>query len=188
MIAPMSATAALREEHVLILEALDVLEAAAAGGGDDGGKAEPWRALLDWLHDFADARHHAKEELWLFPALEIAGVPHPGGPLSVMLEEHERGRALVRALRVAAPAERSGLARDYARLLRAHIAKENDILFDLADALLEPGAVETLVRAYAEADAAQGDALAPEAAAATLHRLAGVLAPGAGASSAGAWT
>jgi hemerythrin-like domain-containing protein len=177
MIAPMTATAALREEHVLILKALDLLEAAATQPIEDGAGGDAWATLLDWLHGFADARHHAKEECWLFPALEVAGVPHQNGPLAVMLAEHEQGRGLIRALREAPSTRRSALAREYAQLLRAHIDKENEILFELADAVLEPGAVQEVVRAYAAADAEHGAALAPEAAEATLQRLAVVLTP-----------
>jgi hemerythrin-like domain-containing protein len=175
MIAPIVATAALRAEHVLILRALDVLEAAAERDGE--GQADPaWVALTEWLRDFADARHHAKEERLLFPALEAAGVPRPGGPIEVLLEEHEQGRALVGALREAAPAQRPELAREYGRLLRAHIAKEDEILFDLADAMLDPPAVAAFVRASAAADLEQGPMAVLEVAEAALDRLAGRLA------------
>jgi hemerythrin-like domain-containing protein len=93
-----------------------------------------------------------------------------------MLEEHEQGRALIAALREAAPAQRPELAREYGRLLRAHIAKEDEILFDLADALLDPPAVEALVRASAAADLEQGPMAVLDAAEAALDRLAAMLA------------
>jgi hemerythrin-like domain-containing protein len=149
----MSATASLREEHAVILQTLDVLEGLAGRAADD---VDPlaWPRLLAWLGSFADERHHAKEERLLFPALEAAGLPRDGGPIAVMLEEHEAGRALVRAMGEAPVAERRRLAREYACLLRAHIAKENDVLFELADALLGPREVERLLRAYEAADLA----------------------------------
>jgi hemerythrin-like domain-containing protein len=178
MIAPMSPTATLREEHVIILKALDVLETAVERRAAAEPAADPWAALIDWLRGFADARHHAKEERLLFPALEAAGVPRAGGPVEVMLEEHELGRALLRDMREAAPAGRAALAREYVRLLRAHIAKENEVLFELADAVLDAAAVDALVRAYATADLEQGAATEPEAAEAALERLATRLAGG----------
>jgi hemerythrin-like domain-containing protein len=179
MIAPMTATAALREEHVVILQALEVLETAAVVHGDGDARGQAWAALLDWFHDFADVRHHSKEERWLFPALEVAGMPRVGGPLAVMMDEHEQGRNLLRALREASAPRRPVLARAYADMLRAHIAKENDVLFELADALLDRGSVDVLLRAYASANEEQGPDFAPDRAAVALHRLAERFAPGA---------
>ncbi len=173
MSAAPSATAALRDEHQVILKALDVLAAAA----ERLARAEPvpeaaWSGLLEWLRSFADARHHAKEERWLFPALEAAGVPRAGGPIGVMLEEHDLGRALVRGMRKGPAAARAAGARTYVDLLRAHIHKENDVLFELADALLDARAVEALARDYAAADLEQGASSEPAAAEAALARLA----------------
>ena len=92
-------TEVLREEHRVILRALGVLEAAAARLA--GGRPLPegwWPEIIAWLRSFADKNHHAKEETSLFPAMVKAGVPSDGGPIGVMLEEHQRGRALVRAM------------------------------------------------------------------------------------------
>jgi len=48
--------------------------------------------LVDYLH-YVDRCHNHKEELHLFPKLEAKGMPRHGGPLGVMLQEHERGAA-----------------------------------------------------------------------------------------------
>jgi hemerythrin-like domain-containing protein len=172
-----SATATLRLEHAMILQALAVLEAAAArGAAGEPPPPDAWAALVDWLRGFADARHHAKEERLLFPALEAAGVPRAGGPIDVMLEEHAVGRGLVREMGEALPAERCRHAMDYVRLLRAHIAREDEILFEIADTVLTPPAVEALVLAYAAAEVELGPALALDAAQAALAPLAASLA------------
>jgi hemerythrin-like domain-containing protein len=169
----MTATGVLREEHCVILKALDVLEATAERLVVDASVPEPaWSALLDWFGRFADARHHAKEERLLFPALEAAGVPRAGGPIGVMLEEHDLGRALVRGMWKGPAAARAAGARTYVDLLRAHIHKENDVLFELADVLLDARAVEALARDYAAADREQGPSTEPAAAEAALARLA----------------
>ncbi len=134
-------TDVLRDEHGLILRGLDVLETAA--GRLEAGQEPPdgwWEDALDWLRSFADRTHHAKEEDLLFPAMIRAGLPSAGGPIDVMLEEHERGRALVRAMSVSTGAARAAAAREYVALLRAHIDKENEVLFPLADAVLADGA------------------------------------------------
>jgi hemerythrin-like domain-containing protein len=99
-------------------------------------------ALLGFLTGFADAHHHGKEEEILFPALEEAGFPRDAGPVGVMLHEHVQGRGLIAALREAAPraggspderAQFAATARAYAQLLSAHIDKENQVLFRIAE-------------------------------------------------------
>jgi len=90
----MTPTDLLREEHRVILRALDLVETAARGL--TAGTVLPevwWLEIIAWLRGFADRNHHAKEETSLFPAMVKAGVPSMGGPIGVMLEEHERGRA-----------------------------------------------------------------------------------------------
>jgi hemerythrin-like domain-containing protein len=57
-----------------------------------------FRQGVDFVRNFADRCHHAKEEENLFPRMEARGVPRDGGPIGVMLFEHEEGRAYVRAI------------------------------------------------------------------------------------------
>ncbi|MBL8179134.1 MAG: hemerythrin domain-containing protein [Bryobacterales bacterium] len=97
---------------------------------------------LDFFAAFADGSHHHKEERVLFPMLEAAGVPAHGGPIAVMLHEHDLGRRCLSDVRnnieaaksgspAAAAAIRSAFA-GYAELLRRHIWKEDNILFEMA--------------------------------------------------------
>ena len=169
-------TEVLREEHRVILRALGVLEAAAARLA--GGWPLPegwWPEIIAWLRTFADKNHHAKEESSLFPAMVKAGVPSDGGPIGVMLEEHQRGRALVRAMEAGEPAARAAKAREYVTLLREHIDKENGVLFPLADAVLDEAAQRALQREFDAVEAEQGrDASIPHAEAA-VERLAAAL-------------
>ena len=99
---------------------------------------------VDFIRNYADKYHHAKEEDFLFPAMEEAGVPAEGGPIGAMLAEHDEGRGYVRTAAEAIDAYRGGDAaagkiiaanlRNYAGLLESHIAKENQILYPIADA------------------------------------------------------
>jgi hemerythrin-like domain-containing protein len=142
-------TEILRDEHAVILRALDAVEAAAARL--EQGQPPPeswWTAMIAWLRAFADRTHHAKEERALFPAMVKAGIPSEGGPIGVMLAEHVEGRALIEGLAEPDPGRRARSARAYVALLRAHIAKENEVLFPLADAVLEPGAQGALRRDF----------------------------------------
>lgn len=173
----MTPTEILREEHRVILRALDLLETAAprlAPGGllPDGW----WPRLIAWLRAFADANHHAKEERCLFPALAKAGVPAEGGPVQVMLEEHVQGRGFIRAMEAGDPAGRAEAARRYARLLRDHIDKEHGVLFPLTDAVLDDRAQQALEREFEIVEAEQGRQVSIAHAEAEIERLAKGLA------------
>ena len=154
----MEATQELVAEHNAVLLALQILEkigaALAVQRDPTSGHLEQ---LLDFFKGFVDRCHHGKEEDVLFPALERCGVLRQGGPIGVMLMEHEAGRGYVKAMtdglgrlrrgEADAAAAIRGHALAYSDLLRAHIHKENDVLFAMADRLLPPDVVrEMLVR------------------------------------------
>jgi hemerythrin-like domain-containing protein len=154
-----SATDVLRDEHRLILRALASLEVAAGRLG--GGGALPvglWEEAAGWLATFADRNHHAKEEDALFPAMVKAGAPARGGPIDVMLEEHAEGRRLLGAMQTGPAAARAASARRYIALLREHIDKENDVLFPLADAVLDERDQAEVVREFAVTEVELADA------------------------------
>lgn len=130
-------TGRLREEHEVILRALTLLE--RLGQRFEAGESVD-REGLAWLREFfgtfADRCHHGKEEQHLFPALERQGIPREGGPLGVMLSEHEEGRALIRAMAQGDDRQAAAAIRQYVALLRAHIEKENGVLFPMAEHVL----------------------------------------------------
>lgn len=163
-------TTVLRDEHTLILRALDALE-AAAGLTAAGGRIDDawWTRTLAWLRRFADANHHEKEERLLFPALEQAGIPNAGGPIGVMLREHTEGRALIAAMQEGP--DRAASARAYVGLLRAHISKENNVLFELADAVLGENTRASLARRFDAVAAELGRDASLTDAAAELSRI-----------------
>ena len=172
-----TATEVLRDEHALILGALDALERAAGRSLTGAGPPAPWwDEALAWLRAFADLNHHAKEETLLFPEMIRAGVPSVGGPIAVMLEEHERGRTLIRAIEQCAGASRATPALEYVALLRAHIEKENEVLFALADAVL----TDEEQRALTERFAASEHTIGPGDADAAVDRLTAGLQVGVG--------
>ena len=119
-----------------------------------------WKKALDFISNFADQCHHLKEEKLLFPAMEAHGIPLEGGPIGVMLMEHEEGRSHVRAMRAAVEGlergETGGVesllshARGYLRLLKEHIQKEDEILFMIADDCIPPGEQTALLKSFEE--------------------------------------
>lgn len=137
-------TEILSDEHRVIERVLDALQRLTAVPVNP--LLEQWRKALDFFRHFADQCHHFKEEKVLFPALEEHGIPREGGPIGMMLAEHEEGRGHVRSMidAVEQVAKGNGAAsttlldhaRAYVTLLREHIQKEDDILFRMADEVI----------------------------------------------------
>ena len=113
---------------------------------------------VDFLRGFADRCHHYKEEQHLFPLLASKGLPVEGGPIGVMLREHDEGRAYIRAMDEAIKRYQAGdqralrdlasAARSYTQLLRAHIQKEDTVLFQLANQALTADEQQTLAETF----------------------------------------
>lgn len=149
----------LMNEHRRIERALDALEifAGRVARGEDAGRDEVGR-FARFFSEFADARHHGKEEDLLFATMVEAGFPKETGPIAVMLHEHGIGREAVGTLRRLAAgagslsaADRTDLveaATAYAGMLRAHIRKEDRILYPMAEAHLAPERFAALADAF----------------------------------------
>src|SRR5512141_2172260 len=129
-------TQALVHEHQLIVRMLAVLEQRADQTGR--GDYTNYRFYLDaadFIRNYADRFHHAKEEDVLFAALVANGMPQNNSPVAAMLMEHDHGRAFVKEMAEAAQSAlqgEAGLDRQlaenalaYVALLREHIAKED---------------------------------------------------------------
>lgn len=155
----MKATEILMGEHRVIERVLNALETAAQRL-EEGKDLRPafFTDAAEFIKGFADGCHHHKEEGVLFKTLVDSGFPSQGGPISVMLMEHEQGRAYTRALLEAAQRLAAGdaaarrevieNARGYASLLRHHIAKEDNILFRMADQALPPAAQDQVLEGF----------------------------------------
>ncbi|MCL5104543.1 MAG: hemerythrin domain-containing protein [Armatimonadetes bacterium] len=157
----MSATDILSHEHRAIEIVLYAMEKAAArlesGEEVDRSFVED---CLDFAMGFADKCHHAKEEEVLFPLLQERGIPRDGGPIGVMLHEHDEGRHFIKCINKHLDAWTAGdysartpLAQElngYANLLRSHIAKEDQALFVMASGVLSDEDNERLIKAFDE--------------------------------------
>jgi len=147
----------LTAEHRVIEAVLDTIERELAGGAPPAMRADFWLQVADFVANYADRRHHGKEEDELFPLLHEAGLPEGDGPVAVMLHEHAEGRTLIGRLRTAAengqPEETYAAARAYVHLLRDHITKEDQVLFEMARQMLSDDQVERLRAAFPRVDA-----------------------------------
>lgn len=155
----MKATDILSSEHRVIERVIAALEIAA----DRLETGQPVRVeffldAAEFIKGFADGCHHLKEEGVLFPAMTANGLPQQGGPVGVMLLEHEQGRVFTRAMRAAAEQALNGdrtatdeilrNARGYAALLRQHILKEDHVLFPMAGKVIPAEQHETIFEGF----------------------------------------
>ena len=156
----MKATDELKNEHQGIELMLKILNRVAEQY-QKGGKIPEAHidGILSFLSIFVDKCHHGKEEEYLFPAMEAAGIPNKNGPIGVMLMEHQQGRQLVSKLKKAITTSGTSsvsvespsiqeIIHEYTSLLTQHIAKENTVLFPMADANLNSDKDNELFEAF----------------------------------------
>ncbi len=133
-------------EHEMIERSMAVLQHCLENIDDTIKKPRQLIRSLDFLLEFGDKIHNRKEENFLFPLMEERGIPTAGGPLGVMLQEHEMERELlstmltrVSSLASSPPDKRQEFCRkgfEYLQIRAEHIWKENDILYPMARKVL----------------------------------------------------
>lgn len=121
---------------------------------------------LEYFKGYVDGCHNKKEENFLFPLIEQRGIPRGGGPLGVMLAEHDQSRQeLPRLLEVGGrylAGDREALDdlriafSEYAALLKNHFWKENDILYPMARRVMTDADAQRVVAGIEETEAAVG--------------------------------
>jgi len=130
----------------------------------------PSRAVLvdamKYFEGYVEGCHNKKEENHLFPLIERRGIPRSGGPLAVMLAEHEQGRALLPELVRLATSYLAGdrgalgdlrsVFGQYSSLLKNHYWKENDILYPMARRVMSEADAAEVVAGIEATEAAIG--------------------------------
>lgn len=104
------------------------------------------KRVIDFIQNFADKYHHMKEEDELFYEMSRHGMFVNGGPIGVMLHEHDLGRSYVKktietiVLYQAGDLQALNVIREnllaYGDLLTNHIYKKNNILYPMAENVL----------------------------------------------------
>lgn len=156
-------TQVMVDEHKLILRMIALVEKNTELL--EQGKFRDWKFYLDavdFIRNYADRFHHAKEEDVLFIELIKNGMPEKQSPIEAMHMEHDQGRAYVRGMEEAARKALDGEigqaniiaenAKGYAALLRGHIEKEDDILYPLAERVLPEDVRSRMLEAYTTAE------------------------------------
>jgi hemerythrin-like domain-containing protein len=156
-------TAVMVEEHKLILRMIDLVEKNTRLA--EAGRFTDWDFYVDavdFIRNYADRFHHAKEEDILFKSLVENGMPAENSPVAAMLMAHDQGRAFVRNMEAAARRALAGEpdqvpiiadnAYGYVALLRDHIDKEDTILYPLAERVLPEAMRPAMAEEYARAE------------------------------------
>lgn len=155
----MKATDVLSNEHRAIELVLTYMEQSADRiSANRSVDVDTLEKCLEFVQVFADRCHHGKEEDILFPLLEVRGIPREGGPIGAMLSDHDAGRRFISAARENLEKYKAGdndarhplaeALRGYTALLRNHIAKEDNVLFMMAQRVLTPEDNEQLIREF----------------------------------------
>ena len=149
----MNITLILSEEHQNILKVIDgvLKECNEIERGKDLDKGY-FAEVIDFIKNYADGYHHAKEEDILFKAmLENVENLHCN-PIPVMLHEHDEGRQYVKNLEEGiANSDNEQIltnARGYCFLLQNHIYKEDNVLYPMAEEALSEEQKELIQTKY----------------------------------------
>lgn len=143
------ATRDLRNEHDAILHVFEILDRVLSRDvKEDTEVIKFGNELIYFLKIFADKCHHGKEEDLLFKEMVAKGIPDEGGPIGAMLQEHRQGREYISLMSKSLESKDinhfKAYAIQYRDLLRNHIAKENNILFVMADRVLDDASQDDL--------------------------------------------
>jgi hemerythrin-like domain-containing protein len=154
-----TATKNLENDHVNILRLIDVMEKMILVKSKN---TEHFEKTVRLIMSYADGLHHAKEENLLFPLMVKRGFSSEQGPIAVMLHDHAEGRDYVKGMTEGIAGYKIGndsaLAKIYENmqgyiiLLRNHIAKENNVLFRMADNALSENDQQELLEEFAKVE------------------------------------
>ena len=128
-------------EHEMIERAMAVLKINLEKIDEAIKTPLQMQRAIDFLLEFGDKIHNTKEENFLFPLMGQKGLPVQGGPIGVMLMEHDAERTLLQRMMGELPnlAEATPVARqkfaaegfEYLAIRAEHIWKENDVLYPM---------------------------------------------------------
>jgi len=160
----MTAIEILVKEHDSILQMIEITQTILNKNDETKVNLQHVEEIIDFVQNFADKYHHLKEEDVLFMELEKHGMPREGGPVGVMLYEHDEGRAYIKnaieSILHFKKGDNSAFADirtnllNYCTLLTNHIAKENNILYPMAERILPGNILETMSLDFVEANLA----------------------------------
>jgi len=154
-------TEILSEEHQNILKIIDALtkECNALESGSSLDKLF-FEKAIDFIKNYADKFHHAKEENILFVELCKDTVQMHCNPVEQMLYEHDLGRNFVKGIEDGLKDSNKEKiitnARGYAELLKDHIFKEDNILYPMANDALNKKTQQKMLKEFRQIETKRG--------------------------------
>lgn len=151
----------IRDEHrsiAAILHGMDYLvNKMRAGRGKVDSRV--FRAMIYYLDTFSERVHHPKEDRYLFSAMRGRG-PEAQRVIAALEREHALGGDALRRLEQCLVRYEEGGEREFPAFAQAvdkfvqdyhaHMRKEEDIAFPLAERLLDPADWSEIDRAFGE--------------------------------------
>lgn len=163
----MDPTETLMQEHRLIERMLKVLMVAAEQAKVVEVDIETFEIAIDFIRNYSDKFHHAKEEGELFPLIEKKGIQKDNGPIGAMLKEHDIGRNYVKGMEDSLSKYKAGdksqgseIARnafDFIDLLAEHIMKEDNHLYPMGNRVISDQERISLALKFKEIEAKDED-------------------------------
>lgn len=147
----------LVDEHKLIKEFLALVpQLCETIKSDLQGSKQIILHSVDFIKQFADKFHHAKEESILF-----AYARGSRDIVNVMLEDHKRGRNYVKSillgLEIGDASFITNSLKHYRELLTEHIKKEDEILYPWIERGMTPSDIDSMEAAFNYAEASFGE-------------------------------
>ncbi len=146
-------TKILVNEHKNILKVADALEKEC----ENIKKGKPvdenfFRFVIEFIRNYADKFHHAKEEEILFKQFCKNESELHCNPVEQMLYEHKEGRNFVRGIEIGLEKRNKNQiiqnALGYVHLIREHIFKEDNILYPLTEQVLSKEAQKDMLKKF----------------------------------------
>jgi hemerythrin-like domain-containing protein len=163
----MNAIEILVKEHDSILQMIEITQLILTAEDETKINLNHVEEIVDFIKKFADKYHHLKEEDVLFMEMERQGMPRQGGPIGVMLHEHDEGRAYIKLAEESIAklklGDRTAFSQikenlmNYCTLLTNHIFKENNILYPMAAQLLPHDVLESMSVGFKESNLSTPD-------------------------------
>src|SRR3989344_6167714 len=153
----MKPTTILSEEHKHILSVIDALskERKNLESGKELDK-DFFSKAIDFIKNYADKFHHAKEEDILFEELNKNSEEMRCNPIEQMLYEHDLGRGFVKGIEQGLKEDNIVKiienTRNYIQLLQEHILKEDNILYPMADETLSKPSQDSILELFTRAE------------------------------------
>lgn len=179
----MNAIESMINEHINIKEMLKVIrEICIKILNDEKVDYEDFYKIIDFVRNYADRHHHAKEENILFKKMgEELGERIAKGPIAGMLIEHDLGRLYMSNLEAALESLKQGdknarvdiIANSvsYADLLTRHIEKEDTTIYTFARRALSVSAMEDIEEKCMQVENAASNAAIQEKYVAVIAEL-----------------